>query len=331
MKITIIIPTLNRYRSLFQTLESYKKYEEDYDEIIIIDQSNENMKNKILEKYEKINYIHYPFPSLTKARNIGIKEAKGDILIFSDDDIEVLPNTLKNIKKNFEKGKNISLIGAFNEFEKEKLSEKIDLRNILSCSIGKRNIFKLKKGHVVDSIFGNFPVNVNFSTDNFIETEWAMGFFFACKKKLIEEWNIYFDENLVSYAYSEDLDFTYRYNVESKIQNMKMIFTPEIRVYHHCSQEYRIPNFNKTLLYVFNRRYLSYKFEKSFFSRISLEFYDFLTLIIKIFKKEKPIDFIKSKILSWKYNKYLKRKIYPEEIKNRLQGGKYYNENNVLR
>lgn len=182
MKITIIIPTLNRYRSLFQTLESYKKYEEDYDEIIIIDQSNENMKNKILEKYEKINYIHYPFPSLTKARNIGIKEAKGDILIFSDDDIEVLSGTLKNIKRIFEKDKTISLIGAFNEFEKEKLSKKISLKNFLSCLIGKRNILKLKEGHVVDSIFGNFPINVNFNTNNFIKTEWAMGFFLLVKK-----------------------------------------------------------------------------------------------------------------------------------------------------
>ncbi|WP_427042085.1 glycosyltransferase family 2 protein [Fusobacterium sp. SB021] len=318
MKLTIIIPTLNRKKSLFQTLESYKKYKKDYDEMIIIDQSNESIENEVVREYEKVRYIHYPFPSLTKARNIGIAESKGDILVFSDDDIEILPNTLNNIKKFFSENKDVSLIGAFNEFEKEKLSKKINLKNILSCLIGKRNIFKLKKGHVVNSIFGNFPVDINFDTNNFIETEWAMGFFFACRRKLIEKWQLFFDENLISYAYAEDLDFTYRYNINSKKENMKMIFSPEICVYHHCSQEYRIPNFNKTLLYVFNRRYLSYKFNKSFFSRISIEINDFIILLVKIIKKEKPIYFIKSKILSWKYDKSLKEKIYPEKIKTIL-------------
>lgn len=322
MDLTVIIPTLNRKKSLFQTLESYQKYEKDYNEIIIIDQSNENMKDELLKKYKKIKYIHYPFPSSTRARNIGIIESKSDILVFSDDDIEVLPDTLKNIKKILEKNKNISLIGAFNEFEKEKLSEKINLENILSCLIGKRNIFKLKKGHVVDSIFGNFPVNVDFDKNNFIETEWAMGFFFACRKELTDKWKLFFDENLISYAYAEDLDFTYRYNINSKKENMKMIFTPEICVYHHFSQEYRIPNFDKTLLYVFNRRYLSYKFNKSFFSRFSIEINDFIILLIKIIKKEKPTDFIKSKILSWRYNSKLRKKDYPEEIKKIIKKGK---------
>lgn len=330
MKVSIIIPTLNREKSLFQTLDSYQKFEKDYDEIIIIDQSIKNIENEVLNKYEKVKYIHYPFPSSTKARNIGIKEAKGDILIFSDDDIEVEKDTLKNIKNIFFKEKDISLIGGFNIFDKDILSKNINFKNILSCIMGKRNIFKLKEGHVVNSIFGNFPLNVDFNKKEYIETEWAMGFFFACKKEFMELWDIYFDENLISYAYAEDLDFTYRYGLESRKQNMKMIFTSKVCVYHHCSQEYRIPDFNKTLLYIFNRRYLSYKFDKNIFSRISLEINDLIVLCLKLIKNEKPKDFIKSKILSWKYDKKLKNKIYPEEIKN-IVTRRYNNENNVLR
>ena len=42
-------------------------------------------------------YIHLEKPSLTAARNVGIKMSKGDVLVFMDDDVDVDAETLSNV------------------------------------------------------------------------------------------------------------------------------------------------------------------------------------------------------------------------------------------
>jgi glycosyltransferase involved in cell wall biosynthesis len=56
----------------------------------VIDQSPEQPLQNDLEKIDKVQYYLLEAPNMVKARNMGIQIAKGDIIIFVDDDIKPL-------------------------------------------------------------------------------------------------------------------------------------------------------------------------------------------------------------------------------------------------
>ena len=81
-KISIIIPTLNRYDILSDALYDIQKQSYENFEIIIVDQSKP-FKRKFYEKFDlNIKLIHQNKSNLWKARNAAIKEAKGDYFLF---------------------------------------------------------------------------------------------------------------------------------------------------------------------------------------------------------------------------------------------------------
>ena len=101
--ISIIIPTMNRIHSLKDTFEYLKESTVVPDEIIIVDQSTkvnvrENIKAWVQTLPFNIRYF-YRSPSLTAARNFGIREARNDIVVFMDDDVRVQPVTIENVMK----------------------------------------------------------------------------------------------------------------------------------------------------------------------------------------------------------------------------------------
>jgi len=89
---SVIIPTYNRDEPLRKTLESL--FVQDYPnfEIIVVDQSDKKFpeKEKFLKRYKKkIAYFKITPPNLPAARNFGVRKAKGEIIIFCDDDVIV--------------------------------------------------------------------------------------------------------------------------------------------------------------------------------------------------------------------------------------------------
>lgn len=291
LKISLIIPTLNRPESLKRTLEFYKKGKIVPDQIIVVDQTdiseyidlNKRMLYNLFGEEEN-KYIHQDEKSLTLARNVGIKNADNEIIIFSDDDIDVETETLINIKEIFQKDSSISMIGGFNK------NAKMDKESILGYFWGTKSFFKRHNGHVTKSMLGRFPDTL----DKECLTEWAMGFFFVVRRSLIYRWNLHFDTYLKSYAYAEDLDFTFSYYKESKKNNYKCIFTPKIKVAHNNSNEYRIPSFQSTVYYLKNRRYLIRKHKMGYTSRILCEWTNIGMLIRRIIYRQKPYDFLKA-------------------------------------
>src|SRR3989344_835324 len=100
--ISVIICTYNGEKTILKCLESLNKqiFPKNKVEIIVIDNnSSDNTKgivfNFIKKSKFKIRYIFEPELGLSKARNRGIKEAKGNIVAFIDDDILLANNWLK--------------------------------------------------------------------------------------------------------------------------------------------------------------------------------------------------------------------------------------------
>lgn len=85
---SLILATINRSKEIKECLLSienqvYKNYE-----VIIIDQSNNNQTQRIVEEFSHLNiqYHMVDFTGLSKARNYGINHAKGDYCCLLDDD-----------------------------------------------------------------------------------------------------------------------------------------------------------------------------------------------------------------------------------------------------
>ncbi|EIF6174296.1 glycosyltransferase family A protein [Clostridium perfringens] len=307
LKMSIIIPTMNRPNSLFNTLKFIKKSNYKPNEIIIVDQSNnleDQKKIKDIIKIIELNivYIYLKEQSLTKARNIGIQNASNEIIIFMDDDIEFNKYLLEKIDYVM-KNKEIAMIGGIDELSSTSKSK-------LGYLFARKSFFKRKKGHVVKSIFGRYPDNLNDIT----ETEWAMGYFFIVRKSLINKYNLRFDENLISYAYPEDLDFTYSYYKYAYNEGLKCILHPQIYVKHLCSKEFRVTSFKATYMYVINREYLSYKHFKSPISRLLIRWANFWEFIRRLKINDNPMDILKAEYYCFKYRKDIKKGILHYEI-----------------
>lgn len=109
IKISIIIPTLNRVEYLERTLLSliHQHFSPDNYEIIIVDGGSIDQTKNLCEilistnPNHSIYYINEPEPGLLAGRHRGVQEAKGEILIFVDDDIEASSDWLVSIHDAF--------------------------------------------------------------------------------------------------------------------------------------------------------------------------------------------------------------------------------------
>jgi glycosyltransferase involved in cell wall biosynthesis len=91
MKISVVIPTYNRLALLKNTLESLARQtfnKEDFEVLVIDDGSTDGTREWLQE--QKFPYrLRVFFPDhggAAKARNLGIQEASGEVILFTDDD-----------------------------------------------------------------------------------------------------------------------------------------------------------------------------------------------------------------------------------------------------
>jgi len=119
--ISIIIPTLNRAKTLELAIKSFylQNFSPEQFEIIVIDNgSTDNTKNvteAAIAEYpsHQIRYIYESEPGLLSGRHRGALEAKGEILTFVDDDIEANVNWLQAIKESFDDS-TVQMVGGRN-------------------------------------------------------------------------------------------------------------------------------------------------------------------------------------------------------------------------
>ena len=110
IKTSIIIPTRNGAKWINFTINSLLKQniEPSYYEILIVDNDSTDDTKKIIETFilnnpaYNMRYIFEPEPGSLSARHRGMMEAKGEILIFVDDDVITEKGWLAAIMESFE-------------------------------------------------------------------------------------------------------------------------------------------------------------------------------------------------------------------------------------
>ena len=208
--VSIIIPSLDRNRVLFSTLRDLLKQNYPLFEIIVVDQTDTPSRkflDFINDHKDKIRYIQEKKKSSPHARNVGVKQAIGEVVLFLDDDIEI-----KNQK--------------FIQYH---------LQNFLDPKVG------LVGGRVIHGTDGKVPKKLevgrlkfwglkevtHFNATKKVEIDHAAGGNFSVYKKIYDQVGG-FAEIYKGNAHMEETDFCLRV----KRAGYKLIFEPKAVLLH---------------------------------------------------------------------------------------------------
>jgi glycosyltransferase involved in cell wall biosynthesis len=105
MKITVILCTYNRCQNLAKALNSVaaSRLPRSVEwEVLVIDNNSSDQTREVVEDFCRLHprrsrCLFEPQQGKSHALNAGIREARGDVLAFMDDDVTVEPTWLQNL------------------------------------------------------------------------------------------------------------------------------------------------------------------------------------------------------------------------------------------
>lgn len=119
MLISIIIPTRNRYEYIKLMIDDIRAQELTYDyEVIVVDQSNDP------RPLEHCKHIITDTKGPCVSRNLGVKESKGEVLLFLDDDARIGKDFVNEMCRPIIEGHYPVVAGAICDPEGNYLSSK---------------------------------------------------------------------------------------------------------------------------------------------------------------------------------------------------------------
>ncbi len=92
--ISVIIPCYNHGRYLQDAFDSVYSQYYPHIEIVVVDDGSTDETKEAAEKNKDVKYIYQTNKGLSSARNTGVKNSKGDLLIFLDADDWLLPDAI---------------------------------------------------------------------------------------------------------------------------------------------------------------------------------------------------------------------------------------------
>jgi len=251
MYLSIIIPTKDRPKDIRRLLTALSRQTFRDFEIIVIDESRNSMTKNICKEYEKdlnIKYFHVKLGSLTRARNFGLKHAKGRIIIFMDDDIIIPKDFLEKVHNIFET--NLNIIGIQGLIISKRLfysQIKNAIRKALLLPyLGAKTQYVRRSGVTARPFIHMIKAP--------IKVQIFYGCCFAFRKEIFNK--VKFDENVILWSFMEDIDFSYTCY---KLNPGKLLLDPSLKIYHFISPEARLNDRRK---YYMSRVYWAYFFFK---------------------------------------------------------------------
>ena len=206
MDISIVIPTRNRKFKLKQCLNSLfsQEYNKNLFEIIVVDDGSTDGTEDMLANLSKSNFNLRFFVQQNKgpasARNFGVKQARGDIIGFTDNDCVLEKEWISKMVKGHMAQRDIAAIGGFTEVD--------------NCNIKAMISQFLSDGAIQTAVNGNTKTI----------------FFPTCNMTIKKEYfNSGFNE-LFPLPAGEDLEFFWRlYKSGAQFSYRK-----DIRIFHDC-------------------------------------------------------------------------------------------------
>ena len=112
---SIVVVTRNRPDDLARLLESLTLQTRVPDEVLIIDNGSTVSYEPVFARFcdrLPLRCLVEPTPGIPAARNRGFQEARGDLVVFTDDDCEAMPDWLENMTRPFATNPHIGAVGG---------------------------------------------------------------------------------------------------------------------------------------------------------------------------------------------------------------------------
>jgi glycosyltransferase involved in cell wall biosynthesis len=198
--ISVVIPSFNSENTIKKCLDSLldQSYRDDY-EIILVDSSIDATPQIVSSQYLNIKFIHLNQKTDPgTARNIGIKEARGELIAFIDSDCVAAKDWLEKIETAHKSSYKI-IGGVVNNGNEE---------DDLVAWAGYISEFReYLPNHPKQEVFHIPSCNISYKKDVFRKFGMFQG------------------------EYYPQEDMVYNYNLSQKGE--KILFDPDINVYHH--------------------------------------------------------------------------------------------------
>jgi len=119
MKISIVVPAYNEEKYIGDCLQSIiANGTGDILEIIVIDNASTDGTAAVAQKFPGVRVVAEPQKGLTRARQRGLIEAKGDLIAYLDADTRMPPGWAAIVEKEFTRyPKMVSLSGPFHYYD----------------------------------------------------------------------------------------------------------------------------------------------------------------------------------------------------------------------
>lgn len=109
--ISVVLCTYDRASTLKGTLESLRRLSVPAQlawELVLVDNNSSDDTARVVARHRElaasdVRYVFEPEQGHSRARNRGIREARGSILAFTDDDVTVEPHWLEQIHETYER------------------------------------------------------------------------------------------------------------------------------------------------------------------------------------------------------------------------------------
>ena len=156
--ISFIIPTHNRSHLLHKLLEDLIKFSiNSLVEILVVDNNSTDKTKEVAQKFSdnNVRYVFEGNTSFTKARGTGAREAKGDVIVFLDDDIVISQDIATPLRKVFAENSKAAVVGVkiVPKFEKVPPAWVLDLQE----SFNGYSLYDLgDEERIVDAVPGPF-------------------------------------------------------------------------------------------------------------------------------------------------------------------------------
>jgi len=244
--VSLVICTRNRPKDMGSLLGSVHTQSQLLDQLVIVDSSDENSTELLVNKFTQSAPYSVLYqrsqPGLTFQRNLGIKAATSDILIFTDDDTVLESDFIEKLRAPYA---DPQVMGAGGNITTEQIHSYLQL--------GMRLLFCMSHayGKGVLQRSGLPALQWISNRSHVAETEILPG---VCsyRKQVFDEFK--FDENLSGYGYMEDIDFSYRVSRKNKL-----IYTPFAKLAHYHSPAGRDRQRRIFAMMAYNQWYLTKK------------------------------------------------------------------------
>jgi GT2 family glycosyltransferase len=210
IKLSVVIVTYNRCKDLGECLNSLRSLDEPVDEIIVVDSNSTDSTHELVKNYP-VKIININERSMVKARNIGFRHAKNEIVAYIDDDAVVRKDWSKYILEPYKDKRVGGVVGRVIPYDYGEVAY-LPAKHL---AIGKvfNNGF----------ILGNFDIPMPHP----IEVDTLIGCNMSFRRDLLLKVNG-FDENFRSSCFRDDADISLRL----KRLNYKLIYHPKAIVRH---------------------------------------------------------------------------------------------------